>query len=111
MVKTHLECSRIGFRNTISLSGLRSDGRQMGFRWASDASPMSLRCASNDSLRAEDWVGIAPIIQPEDRLQIAPWRCKDLVILKVPWPDAADQGTGLLWSRMIESSLFKHSYG
>ena len=72
VLKTHLGRSRIGFRNTISFSGLRSDGRQMGFRWASDASPMSLRCASDDSFRAKECVVIAQIIQLADRLQIAP---------------------------------------
>ena len=79
VLKTHLGRSRIGFRNTISLSGLRSDGRQMGFRWASDASPMSLRCSSDDSFRAKEWVVIAQIIQLADRLQIAPGRCQDQI--------------------------------
>ena len=46
-------------------------------------------------------MGVAPIIQLADRLQIALWTCKDVDILKVFLPDAADQVTVLMWSRMI----------
>ena len=98
VLKTHLGRSRIGFRNTISLSGLRSDGRQMGFRWASDASPMSLRCASDDSFRAKERAVRSPL--GGAKIRFSP---NDLDMLKVPLPDAADQDTGLLWSRMITS--------
>ena len=100
VLKTHLGRSRFGFRNTISLSGLRSDGRQMGFRWASDASPMSLRCFSDDSFRAKEWVVMVEIIQLADRLQIAPGGAKirfcpnDLDTLKPPLPDVADEDRG-----------------
>ena len=79
VLKTHLGHFRIGLGIRLILSGLRSDGRQMGFRWASNASPMSPRCASVNSFRAKEWVVIAQIIQLADRLQIAPWRCQDQV--------------------------------
>ena len=36
--QTHLGHPGFAFRNTISLSGLHSDRRKMGFQWAATAS-------------------------------------------------------------------------
>ena len=55
-----------GSASGIRLVPLASD--QMGVRWVSDASPMNLRCASDDSFRAQEWVVIAQIIHLTDRL-------------------------------------------
>ena len=49
-----------GSASGIRLVSLALD--QMGVRWVSDAFPMSLRCASDDSFRAKEWLVIAQII-------------------------------------------------
>ena len=79
VIETHLERSSNAIRNTISLSGLDSDARHMGFKCATNVSLVSLRCDSYsyDTVRAEDWVAIAQIMQLADRLDIPPWRCQD----------------------------------
>ena len=79
VLETHLGRSSNAIRNTISLSGLDSDARHMGFKCATNVSLVSLRCDSYsyDTVRAEDWVAIAQIMQLADRLDTAPWRCRD----------------------------------
>ena len=76
VLETHLGCSSIAIRNIVSLSGLNSDERQMGFKCATNSSLESVICDSYDTVRAEDWVAIAQIMQLADRLDTAPWRCQ-----------------------------------
>ena len=76
ILETHLGRSSIAFRNTISLSGLNSDERQMVFKRATNACLMRLICASDNSFRAKE-VAIAQIMQLADRLNFAPCRCQD----------------------------------
>ena len=77
VLETHLGRSSNAIRNTISLSGLDSDERQMGFKCATNSYLVSLTCDSYDTVRAEDWVAIAQIMQLANRLDIAPSRCQD----------------------------------
>ena len=77
VLETHLGRSSIPFTNIISLCGLNSDGSQVGFKWATNASVVSLICFSDDSFSAIDQGIIAQIMQLADRLDIAPWRCQD----------------------------------
>ena len=104
VLETHLECSSIAIGSIVSLSGLDSDEHQMGFKWATNSSLVSLIYASDDSLRAEEWVAIAQIMKLADSLTSPLGGAKisfspnDLDMRKVSLPDAADQDTALLWS-------------
>ena len=78
MASKHLGRSSIAFRITISLSGLHSDGRQMGVKWEPNAYYM-LICASNHSFMATGSIVIARIMQLADWLDISSWLCQDHV--------------------------------
>ena len=85
--QTHLGHPSFAFRNTISLSGLHSDKRKMGFQWAAAPSLVSLIIIQMICLGLK--TGYSSLLGGA-KIRFHPI---DLDVLKAPWPDATDRDT------------------